>query len=62
MTRQDAVKEAVTKVLDTGFTFVVLRRGREYKSQMIAWSTPRGWKVAEQIGTGNVHNFVEVAV
>lgn len=59
MTRNNAVMVAVERVDETGFTFVVLRRGYKYQTQMVAYPVARGWKVAEQIGPGNVENFRE---
>jgi hypothetical protein len=57
MTRNDAVLEAVQRVNETGSTFVVLRRGYAYKAQIVDFPISRGWKIAEQIGPGNVQNF-----
>jgi len=57
MTRKEAVSEAVSKVTESGFTFDVLRRGDAYRVQMTAYGAPRGWKVAEMIGPGNVQNY-----
>lgn len=60
MTRTSAVALAVQRVDETGFTFIVLRRGYKYAAQMVSYPVARGWKVAEQIGPGNVQNFREV--
>jgi hypothetical protein len=61
MTKQTAVQVAVKRVRETGFTFVVTRRGYKYNAQMLSYPVPRGWAVAEQIGVGNVHNYEEAA-
>jgi hypothetical protein len=60
-TRQNAVALAVQRVDETGFTFVVLRRGYKYQTQMLAYPVARGWKVVDQVGPGNVQNFRESA-
>jgi hypothetical protein len=60
MNRNEAVRVAVSRVDETGWTFVVLRRGSKYQTQMLAYPVARGWKVAEQIGPGNVQNFREL--
>lgn len=57
MTRKEAVKKAVEHA-DTGGLGCVLRRGEKYKFQACILA-PRGWRVAEMIGPGNVQNFRE---
>jgi len=57
MTKKDAVATAVKRVDETGFTFLVLRRGYGYRAQISSYPVARGWKIAEQIGVGNVQNF-----
>lgn len=57
MTRQEAVRQAVERVFETGWTFLVLRRATNYRTQMANLDVARGWTIVEQIGPGNVHNF-----
>lgn len=61
MTRANAVHVAVERVDETGWTFLVLRRGYSYRVQMANLEVARGWSKAEMIGPGNVHNYREVS-
>jgi uncharacterized protein YbdZ (MbtH family) len=57
MTKQEAVALAVAHVKTTGFTVSIGRRGNSYQAWVDALPIPRGWKVVEMIGWGNVHNY-----
>lgn len=54
MEKDNAIRLAVDAVNATKQTHYVLRRGDAYDASV---GTRHGWKVAEMISTGNVHNF-----
>jgi predicted ThiF/HesA family dinucleotide-utilizing enzyme len=56
MKLSEAIEEAKKRLADTGQTQAVLRRGTNYKVDSNPWP-PRGWRIAEMIGPGNVQNF-----
>jgi len=56
MKLSEAIEEAKKRLADTGQTQAVLRRGTNYKVDSNSWP-PRGWRIAEMIGPGNVQNF-----
>lgn len=56
MTRSEAVSIAVERVKTTNDTVAVIRRGKQYDVNLIAFA-PRGWRCAEMIGPGNVQNY-----
>ncbi len=60
MTRNEAIEHAKKALAETGVTQYVVRRGDKYNLYSeTAWvfAPSRGWKVAEVISRGNVHNF-----
>ena len=56
MNKKEAIEEAKKALSATGLTQTIMRRGDDYQLQTTTFC-PRGWKVAEMISTGNVHNF-----
>jgi uncharacterized protein YbdZ (MbtH family) len=57
MNKNEAIEGAVKIVKNTGVTQFVARRGSQYAVYTSQAPTPRGWKVAEMISKGNIHNY-----
>lgn len=57
LTKQDAIAQAVKAFDKNPGTYNVVRRGRNYAHLPVTCDIPRGWKVAEMIGPGNVANY-----
>jgi hypothetical protein len=57
MTKPEAIAEAKKNLAETGITQFIGRRGDKYNVFPADRQGPNGWKVAEMVTRGNVHNY-----